>query len=81
MCMSRLHRVVAAEGHDAVLVEDVNGRIGRASLLALDGPPPRPGEWLVVNSGYAVDRVDEAEARSAVVEIQRAIEESGGAPS
>ncbi len=27
-------------------------------LLALDGPPPSTGEWLVVHSGYAIDRVD-----------------------
>lgn len=77
MCMSRLHRVVGLEDSDMVLVEDINGRAERASLLALDGPRPQPGEWLVINSGYAIDRVDEAEARAAVADIRKAMEESG----
>jgi hydrogenase expression/formation protein HypC len=70
MCMSRLHRVVA-EGDGTVDVEDVDGTVHRVSLLALDGPPPATGEWLVVHSGYAIDRVDATEAEAVVAELRR----------
>jgi len=54
-----------------VEVEDVQGGRRRVSLLALDGPPPAPGEWLVVHSGYAIDRVDATEAEAVAAELQR----------
>lgn len=69
MCTSRLHRVVAPSGVGMVEVEDVDGRRHRVSLLALDPPRPRPGEWLVVHSGYAIDRVDAAEAAAVASEL------------
>ncbi len=71
MCMSRLHRVV--ETHtDCVLVEDLDGTVHRVSLLALDGPTPRIGEWLVVHSGYAIDRVDARDAEAVAADFKRA---------
>jgi hydrogenase maturation factor len=54
-----------------VEVEDVQGGRRRVSLLALDGPPPVAGEWLVIHSGYAIDRVDSAEAEAVAAELQR----------
>lgn len=62
MCVSRFHRVVAPAGGRSVLVADSLGATHRVSLLALDGPPPQPGDWLVVHSGYALERVDAGEA-------------------
>jgi len=56
-----------------VEVEDVQGGHRRVSLLALDGPPPVVGEWLVIHSGYAIDRVDAAEAEAIAAELQRGI--------
>lgn len=66
MCVSRFHRVVGPAGPGRVLVADRAGHTREVSLLALDGPPPAPGEWLVVHSGYAIDRVagDPWEGRS-----------------
>jgi len=57
-------------GSGAVDVEDVDGGVHRVSLLALDGPAPRPGEWLVVHSGYAIDRVEAAEAEAVAAELR-----------
>jgi len=51
-------------------VESVDGTVHRVSLLALDGSEPAPGEWLVVHSGYAVDRVDAADAEAVASELQ-----------
>lgn len=70
MCTSRLHRVVAPAGPGTVVVEDVDGNRHRVSLLALEPPVPEPGDWLVVHSGYAIDRVDGSEAESVVAELR-----------
>ncbi len=71
MCMSRLHRVVG-EHDGAVDVEDLDGTVHRVSLLALDGAPPVLGDWLVVHSGYAIDRVDADEAEAVAAELGQA---------
>ncbi len=71
--MSRLHRVVRSFEPGSVEVEDIDGTLRRVSLLAFDGPPPQPGEWLVVHSGYALDRVDAGEAEAVAAELQRGI--------
>jgi len=78
MCMSRLHRVVGDAGPGAVEVEDLDGRRHRVSLLALDGPTPAPDTWLVVHSGYALERVTAAEAETVAAEIRAATSTEGG---
>ncbi|MGA3216748.1 MAG: HypC/HybG/HupF family hydrogenase formation chaperone [Acidimicrobiales bacterium] len=81
MCISRLHRVVGSPGPGVVEVEDVQGGLRRVSLLALDGPEPLPGEWLVVHSGYAIDRVDATEAEAVAAELQRGISAASSEPA
>ncbi|MGO9560328.1 MAG: HypC/HybG/HupF family hydrogenase formation chaperone [Acidimicrobiales bacterium] len=71
--MSRLHQVLRTAAPGAVDVEDLDGAVHRVSLLALDGPPPLPGQWLVVHSGYAIDRVDAAEAESVAAQVRQAM--------
>jgi len=70
--MSRLHRVLELEEPGLALVEDTEGSRHRVSLLALDGPAPEPGAWLVVHSGYAIDRVSATEAEITLAELRRA---------
>ena len=77
MCMSRLHRVLRSAGPGAVDVEDVHGSVHRVSLLALDGSPPAAGEWLVVHSGYAIDRVDSADAEAVATELRLSAASTG----
>jgi hydrogenase maturation factor len=50
----------------------MDGTVHRVSLLALDGAPPVVGDWLVVHSGYAIDRVESAEAEAVAAELRRA---------
>lgn len=69
MCMSSLHRVVEAGGPDTVVAVDLDGRRQLVSLLAFDGACPRPGEWLVVHSGYAIERVPADEADAAIADL------------
>jgi hydrogenase maturation factor len=70
--VSRLHRVVAVPVGGRVDVADIDGGVHRVSLLALDGPVPRPGEWLIVHSGYAINRVESADAEAVVAEMRAA---------
>ena len=45
---------------------DVSGvrRVINVGLLADD--PPRPGEWVLIHVGFAMSKIDEAEAASAL---------------
>jgi len=65
--------VIAGADPGSVDVEDLDGAVHRVSLLALDGPAPEPGEWLVVHSGYALERVDPAEAQAVLDDVRRAL--------
>ena len=56
----------------AIEVEDLDGTLHTVSLLAFDGPPPENGEWLVVHSGYVIDRADADEAEAVAAEISLA---------
>lgn len=69
MCTSRLHRVVGTPADGVVTVEDIGGGRHQVSLLALEPPEPVDGEWLVVHSGYAIGRVDAAEAEAVAAEL------------
>lgn len=82
MCVSRLYRVVAVGEDERVEVEDAAGARSRASLLAYDGGPLRPGEWVVAHSGYVLERVDRDEAASIVAQIAAQItDQVAAAPS
>lgn len=72
MCVSRLRRVLRQGGAGVAYVEDLDGRVEAVSLIALDPPPPKPGEWLVVHSGYALARVDRADAEAVAAEVRSA---------
>jgi hydrogenase maturation factor len=72
MCESVLHQVLEVIGDGSVLARDLNGATHHVSLLALDAEAPAQGTWLVVHSGYAIDRADEADASLALAELSRA---------
>lgn len=64
MCLSDVARVLEHDQrrHDALV--EIDGRRHRVSTLTLglDAPPPNPGDWLVVHTGFAVERLTSAEA-------------------
>jgi hydrogenase assembly chaperone HypC/HupF len=55
MCVGRIAEVIEVSG-DGVAEVDVDGRILRISLLAVD-EPVAAGDWLLVHSGVAVLRL------------------------
>jgi len=75
--VSRLHLVVGVPAEGRVRVEDVDGAVHEVSLLAFDGDAPGPGDWLVVHSGFALQRVDGDEARAVAAEIAAARRDGG----
>jgi hydrogenase expression/formation protein HypC len=44
----------------------IQGVTREVSLALLDGDPPRPGEWVLIQLGLALERMTEAEAREAI---------------
>jgi hydrogenase maturation factor len=72
MCDSTLHEVLEVLDGGRVLGRDLEGVTHQVSLLAFDGETPAIGTWLVVHSGYAIDRVEEHDAQLALEELQRA---------
>ena len=65
MCTSRYYLVRRPPEGGKVEVEDVSGQPATVSLLAWAADPPRPGDWIVVHSGYALEPADHEEAESA----------------
>jgi hydrogenase assembly chaperone HypC/HupF len=59
MCLSDVARIVRVDPADASAVVDVDGAESRISLavLALDGALPAAGDWVVVHTGLAVERI------------------------
>lgn len=72
MCLSTLHRVLAAPQAGQVEVEDLAGTRRVVSLLAYDGDPPAPGSWLVCHSGFALLAAEADDATAARRELRRA---------
>ncbi len=73
MCLGLPGRVVAVtEGSDLVDV-DVAGVVRPINVALLDGPW-LAGEWILIHSGFALERMSEEEARDAM----SALEDFGG---
>jgi hydrogenase maturation factor len=77
MCVSRFQQVLTVEGVFAE-VEDMDRVKSMVSLIALDGPAPEVGDWLVVHSGYALSRAERGEVES-VAALIRGADAPGGA--
>jgi hydrogenase assembly chaperone HypC/HupF len=72
MCLSIPARVVVVTGTTAsVVLDGVERDVG---LAALDGPPPCPGDWLLVAAGLAVDRLGPGDAL-ALLALRNRLEE------
>jgi len=71
--MSRFYQVVAVEGDDRMVARNTSGQECSLSLLAWSDELPQRGDWIVAHSGYALNRVDRAEAEVAVAEWREAM--------
>ena len=72
---------LAIPGQVIELVDDVNQiakvdvvgvrRNVNVGLLASGGDEVRPGDWVLIHVGFALSKVDEAEARATLALLQR----------
>ncbi|MBH0780829.1 HypC/HybG/HupF family hydrogenase formation chaperone [Nocardia bovistercoris] len=68
MCLGIPGRVVEVlDGyHDQVALVDVEGARRRVNIGLLEDDPARPGDWIVIHMGFAVEKTDEAGAKTAL---------------
>lgn len=64
MCLEDPAQVIAVDPDGLAATVTTDQRIGRVLLMALDAgaDPVRPGDWLLVHSGLAVERLGADEA-------------------
>lgn len=75
MCVAYPARVIAL-GPDGTATATVRGRQQRISLLVVADEAIGPGDWLLVQSGIALARMDEQEAAARCRLIDQATGES-----
>ncbi len=73
MCLGIPARVVEAVDTDqqTVLVDNQGHvqRVSAAMLLSDSSTIPQPGDWVVVHLGFALSRMDDAEARTVLASL------------
>jgi hydrogenase expression/formation protein HypC len=74
MCLGipgQVVEVLAEHGGELAMV-DVQGAWRRINLglLERDEGAPAPGDWVLIHMGFALERIDEAEARRALAELE-----------
>jgi len=64
MCLSDVGRVVGGDAERHSVSVDLGSRIVSVSTvtLGLDAAPPAIGDWLVIHTGFAVERLSGAAA-------------------
>jgi hydrogenase expression/formation protein HypC len=65
MCLGIPGRIVAVEPGNDLAQVDVAGVVREINLALLDGPF-LPGEYILIHSGFALERMTEAQAREAL---------------
>ncbi|WP_026343279.1 HypC/HybG/HupF family hydrogenase formation chaperone [Nocardia sp. BMG111209] len=72
MCLGIPGRVVSlVDGyHDQIALVDVSGEPRRVNIGLLDTEPARPGDWVIIHMGFAVQKTDEAGAEAAMAGLR-----------
>lgn len=76
MCLAIPMRIESIDGFVARC--QAKGVYRDVSLFMLQDEPPRVGDYVMVHVGYAIQKVTEADARSAWELFDRILEEAGG---
>lgn len=67
MCLGIPGEIVEISADQPHLAQvSVHGVKRMINLGLLDEDPPKPGEWIVIHMGFALSKMDEAEAASAM---------------
>ncbi|MEU1522555.1 HypC/HybG/HupF family hydrogenase formation chaperone [Nocardia rhamnosiphila] len=72
MCLGIPGRVVAVPDgyHGQIAVVDVSGEQRRVNIGLLEDDPVRPGDWVVIHMGFAVEKTDAAGAAEAMAGLR-----------
>ncbi|WP_063057728.1 HypC/HybG/HupF family hydrogenase formation chaperone [Nocardia sienata] len=72
MCLGIPGRVVAVPDgyHRQIAVVDVSGEQRRVNIGLLTDDPARPGDWVVIHMGFAVEKTDAAGAAEAMAGLR-----------
>jgi hydrogenase expression/formation protein HypC len=74
MCLGIPGRIVEIADRDAGLATvDISG-VRRAVSVALVDAPVWPGDWVLVHVGFALARIDEADAQETLALLRRGAE-------
>jgi hydrogenase expression/formation protein HypC len=57
---------------------DVAGVVRPINMYLLLEDPPAPGDWIVIHSGFAMDRIDEAQAKRSLEFLEGYTEDPPG---
>jgi hydrogenase assembly chaperone HypC/HupF len=78
MCLDLPCHVLSVDEPSSTATVDSRGVARQVSLvmLAMEGSPVEPGDWLLVNSGIAVRTLDPTDAAALVQEYEDFEEES-----
>lgn len=68
MCLGIPGRVIEiVDGyHDQIALVDVSGAHRKVNVGMLQDDPARPGDWVIIHMGFAVEKTDEAGAAAAL---------------
>ncbi|UCD31768.1 MAG: HypC/HybG/HupF family hydrogenase formation chaperone [Desulfobacterales bacterium] len=69
MCLAIPSKIVKIENHMATI--DVDGVKREASLLLLD--EPKVGDYVIVHAGFAIHKIDEADALESLKLLREAV--------
>ncbi|MEU4429396.1 HypC/HybG/HupF family hydrogenase formation chaperone [Nocardia rhamnosiphila] len=72
MCLGIPGRVVAVPDgyYRQIAVVDVSGEQRRVNIGLLEDDPVRPGDWVVIHMGFAVEKTDAAGAAEAMAGLR-----------
>jgi hydrogenase expression/formation protein HypC len=71
MCLGIVGRVVALRSDQPDLADvDVAGMVRRINVALLDRETLRPGDWILIHAGFAMDTLDEATAQEQIAALR-----------
>ncbi|MET8652526.1 HypC/HybG/HupF family hydrogenase formation chaperone [Nocardia aurea] len=72
MCLGIPGRVVdIPDGyHGQIGLVDVSGERRKVNIGLLEDDPARPGDWVIIHMGFAVEKTDEAGAAEAMAGLR-----------
>lgn len=72
MCLGIPGRVVEIPDgyHRQIALVEVSGEQRRVNIGLLEDDPARPGDWVIIHMGFAVEKTDEAGAAEAMAGLR-----------